>query len=101
MAAGPTDEDGGTPTTTERATGSATEVLLAFLRLGLTSFGGPVAHLAYSASSQRTIALARRAQLRRPRPAPLDTTVARVGRRLLLAGDAAARALTQQSLQQP
>jgi chromate transporter len=27
--------------------GSATEVLAAFLRLGLTSFGGPVAHLGY------------------------------------------------------
>ena len=27
--------------------GSATEVLVAFLRLGLTSFGGPIAHLAY------------------------------------------------------
>lgn len=27
--------------------GSAVEVLLAFLRLGLTSFGGPVAHLGY------------------------------------------------------
>lgn len=28
-------------------TGSATEVLRVFLRLGLTSFGGPIAHLAY------------------------------------------------------
>ena len=27
--------------------GSAREVLLAFLRLGLTSFGGPIAHLGY------------------------------------------------------
>ncbi len=31
----------------KHATGSAREVLLAFLRLGCTSFGGPIAHLGY------------------------------------------------------
>ena len=32
---------------TEPSRGSALEVLAVFLRLGLTSFGGPVAHLGY------------------------------------------------------
>jgi chromate transporter len=40
------DADGGTPTEPPRR-GSALEVLLVFLKLGLTSFGGPVAHLGY------------------------------------------------------
>ena len=35
------------PLAPARTGGSAVEVFLAFLRLGLTSFGGPVAHLAY------------------------------------------------------
>jgi chromate transporter len=34
-------------TTSDRPRGGAFEVLLAFLKLGLTSFGGPVAHLGY------------------------------------------------------
>ncbi|MFG6413282.1 chromate efflux transporter [Roseateles sp. DC23W] len=42
-----------------RTRGSAVEVLLAFLKLGLTSFGGPVAHLGYF----RTEFVARRAWL--------------------------------------
>src|ERR1700704_3011830 len=36
-----------TTATDARARGSWREVLAAFLRLGLTSFGGPVAHLGY------------------------------------------------------
>jgi chromate transporter len=35
------------PRSDERVVGTAAEVLRAFLRLGLTSFGGPVAHLGY------------------------------------------------------
>jgi chromate transporter len=40
------DESRSAPTTAA-ADGSAAEVFLAFLRLGLTSFGGPIAHLGY------------------------------------------------------
>lgn len=36
-----------TPTPDHSQRGSAWEVFLAFLQLGLTSFGGPIAHLAY------------------------------------------------------
>lgn len=43
----PGAESGTTPATEPTPAGSATEVLLAFLRLGLTSFGGPIAHLGY------------------------------------------------------
>ena len=32
---------------THHATGTVTEVFMAFLKLGLTSFGGPIAHLGY------------------------------------------------------
>src|SRR4030088_2340545 len=40
-----TDASDAAPTIDQR--GSAWEVFLIFLRLGLTSFGGPVAHLGY------------------------------------------------------
>jgi chromate transporter len=35
------------PTVEPQSSGSVLEVLLAFLKLGLTSFGGPIAHLGY------------------------------------------------------
>src|SRR5262245_26980843 len=39
--------DAAPPTAATAPRGSAAEVLLVFLRLGLTSFGGPIAHLGY------------------------------------------------------
>ncbi|MDP9901403.1 chromate efflux transporter [Variovorax ginsengisoli] len=42
-AAAAVDDEGGAPP----SRGAVTEVLLAFFKLGLTSFGGPVAHLGY------------------------------------------------------
>jgi chromate transporter len=41
------DSGSDAPTREPAHAGSVTEVLLAFLKLGLTSFGGPVAHLGY------------------------------------------------------
>jgi chromate transporter len=43
----PTAEPGRTATAPAGASGSVGEVFRAFLKLGLTSFGGPVAHLGY------------------------------------------------------
>jgi Chromate transporter len=51
----------------EKASGSWPEVLRAFLKLGLTSFGGPVAHLGYF----RPEFVARRAWLAEPAYADL------------------------------
>ena len=47
MAPNDSPAEGGKGPAAEPARGGAAEVLLAFLRLGLTSFGGPVAHLGY------------------------------------------------------
>lgn len=47
MAPEDTRGESGTRAAAEAGKGSPAEVLLAFLRLGLTSFGGPVAHLGY------------------------------------------------------
>jgi chromate transporter len=41
------DESSGSNTSAPTASGKASEVFGAFLRLGLTSFGGPIAHLGY------------------------------------------------------
>jgi chromate transporter len=41
------DENSGSSTSAPTASGKAGEVFGAFLRLGLTSFGGPIAHLGY------------------------------------------------------
>ncbi len=44
--------NGSTDTTaTKQEQGTPGEVFAAFLKLGLTSFGGPIAHLAFSATS--------------------------------------------------
>ncbi len=42
-----TSEHSGAAVATNGRRGTAAEVLLVFLRLGLTSFGGPIAHLGY------------------------------------------------------
>ena len=44
---GQTPHPGASPETATRRPGSATAVFTAFLKLGLTSFGGPIAHLGY------------------------------------------------------
>ena len=43
----PVTPDGTPPTRTAAVAGSAGEVFRAFLKLGLSSFGGPIAHLGY------------------------------------------------------
>ena len=40
-------EPSGSPAHAAARSGSTAEVFAAFLRLGLTSFGGPIAHLGY------------------------------------------------------
>src|ERR1051325_7859062 len=47
MSAAPERGRAGRPRSKERPAGNAAEVFWTFLRLGLTSFGGPVAHLGY------------------------------------------------------
>jgi chromate transporter len=46
-AADPAGQDRATAASSAQPRGSAAEVLLAFAKLGVTSFGGPIAHLGY------------------------------------------------------